>query len=689
MNWRSRGHALNLRCRLALLLRRVKRPQMRTAVPESRARPAGECNMRQKQTSDNQRHRCNARRAKWECDGCAWGGHGVVIGAFLGEEQRKCALGVQVCLKRFPCLNPDAVSIAPLLSGTRLLLLGGIAWLSLFAPASATQLSQEDVEQVIAQAATKADRLGYKAIISVTDREGFVLAIWDVDGRVPTPLPPFSFDRPVLKLYSLVAGAITRASTAAFLSSNQNAFTSRTAGFIIQQHFPPGVRNAAPGPLVGVGFSSLFYSDVNRAKLIPPGFDGAAPIASNRSPGARAPFFPLTSLNDSPGGVPLYKSGKLVGGVGVTGDGSPTDLTPAGAIFFEETQNKATTGFKTTDDRDELVALAGQTHFRPDDEILASNVLINGIRIPYVHPRAEDIEDLRNPEDFGAIGRPIDVPLGAALQIPPDPTLAGFASGSPQASPAGYPYENEDLGNIEGEIRFPLRDDPVAAIAGREKIGKADRLRRDEVKGILAAAAARARITRAGIRLPIGTSAKVFIAVVNNPNKAGEKPQILGVYRTGEATIFSWDVAVQKARTALFFSNRQLAMSSRTVGFLAQRFYPPGLDGRPFGPLFGFQEAVSLRGRPPKDMKPGELLPFPGNLNLPNGMTIFPGGFPLYRDGYVVGAIGISGDGVDQDDLIGASGTVDFLADRNVRADQFTYRGARLPYAKFPRDPER
>jgi hypothetical protein len=68
-------------------------------------------------------------------------------------------------------------------------------------------------------------------------------------------------------------------------------------------------------------------------------------------------------------------------------------------------------------------------------------------------------------------------------------------------------------------------------------------------------------------------------------------------------------------------------------------------------------------------------------------MTIFPGGFPLYRDGALVGAIGVSGDGVDQDDLIAASGCVDFLPNEKIRSDFYTYRGARLPYAKFPRDP--
>src|SRR5207247_9404087 len=75
------------------------------------------------------------------------------------------------------------------------------------------------------------------------------------------------------------------------------------------------------------------------------------------------------------------------------------------------------------------------------------------------------------------------------------------------------------------------------------------------------------------------------------------------------------------------------------------------------------------------------------NRNLPNGITIFPGGFPLYRDGVLIGAIGISGDGVDQDDIVGASGTHDFLATDSIRADQLVYKGARLPYAKFPRDP--
>lgn len=570
-----------------------------------------------------------------------------------------------------------------------------VALISLgFAPAQAVQLSKDDVTQIIAQAVTEATRINPQAIIAVTDREGFVLGVWDLQSRLPNPLPANPLEPPSsTRILGLLGGAITRAGTAAFLSSNEQAFTSRTAGYIIQQHFPVGVRNTPPGPLVGVGLSSLFFSDINRMKRIPVGFDfldlhdPAAPLTNKRiSTGVRGEPAPFGSLNDSPGGVPLYKEGQLVGGIGVTGDGVPTDLAPAAAFFLRETQRTVSSGFVATTkrDADEEVALAGQTGFRPSRDIIASNVLIGGIRIPYVQPHIDDVHDIE------------DVP---PLESLPGSMVAGFPI---QAPPLPYPYPIVNLGGVEGELRAAVVfdpalgrdvirciDDPVSRIPGREKIGKAKRLTAEEVESILAKAAQRASITRAGIRLPIGVSAKVFIAVVNNPQKNEEPPTVLGTFRTGEATLFSWDVAVQKARTAVFFSNRQLAMSARAVGFLAQRNFPPGLDGRPPGPLFGFQEAVSLKRDPVLNRRRPETLGFPGNPNLPNGLTIFPGGFPLYRDGQLIGAIGISGDGVDQDDIIGASGCEDFLPNARIRADRFSYRGARLPYTKFPRDPEK
>ncbi len=38
--------------------------------------------------------------------------------------------------------------------------------------------------------------------------------------------------------------------------------------------------------------------------------------------------------------------------------------------------------------------------------------------------------------------------------------------------------------------------------------------------------------------------------------------------------------------------------------------------------------------------------------NLPNGVQIFPGSVPIYRGNTLIGGIGVSGDGVDQDDMI-------------------------------------
>jgi hypothetical protein len=137
-------------------------------------------------------------------------------------------------------------------------------------------------------------------------------------------------------------------------------------------------------------------------------------------------------------------------------------------------------------------------------------------------------------------------------------------------------------------------------------------------------------------------------------------------------------VAVQKARTCIAYSNNgnTMAFSSRTVGFLAQSHYPPGIDANHAGPFFGQQEAVSgLNGTLSNVTFTGQGL----MTDLPNGITIFPGGFPLYRNGQLIGAIGISGDGVDQDDIAGASGTVVFLP-LEIGADEFTFRGA-LPYA--------
>ena len=488
------------------------------------------------------------------------------------------------------------------------------------------QLTAGDVSRVVEQAITRAVMISPNSVIAVTDREGDVLGVWVVRGGGAT--------------YPEIASSVSKAGTAAYLSSNQEAFTSRTAGFIIQQHFPPGVFNTAPGPLVGVGLSNLFVSDINKFRA--PG----SVITFSPAPGKMIKSVPFTSLDGSPGGVPLYKNGQLVGGVGVTGDGSENPF-----IYIA--------GY----DKDEDIALAAQRGYAPSATILASNVFINGIRLSYVNSSTlfSNTLSLRGNQD-------------------PHYPIRG--------APVPFAYPVATLGGVPGQIRQPIRSDPMLGT-----INGQPRLTQSEVINILSRAAYQTSITRAAIRLPIGVPMKAFITVVNNPNVDGIAPTVLGTFRTGEATLFSWDVAVQKARTVVYYSRHDclhfglnVAMSVRCVGFLAQCNYPPGIDGNAPGPFNGNQEIFS--GFSGNHCNPAGIRFINAGFNsaLPNGITIFPGAFGLYRNGVLVGAIGISGDGVDQDDLAGAAGTHDFLAPTAIRSDQFFYRGVRLPYAKFPRD---
>ena len=90
-----------------------------------------------------------------------------------------------------------------------------------------------------------------------------------------------------------------------------------------------------------------------------------------------------------------------------------------------------------------------------------------------------------------------------------------------------------------------------------------------------------------------------------------------------------------------------------------------------------------------------------GQNRLQNGIQIFPGSVPIYRGTTLVGAIGVSGDGIDQDDMIsflgaqqcGAAGERDRqCADLrcvptryvvNVGSNQVRLRYVSCPFAPF------
>jgi uncharacterized protein GlcG (DUF336 family) len=196
---------------------------------------------------------------------------------------------------------------------------------------------------------------------------------------------------------------------------------------------------------------------------------------------------------------------------------------------------------------------------------------------------------------------------------------------------------------------------------------------------------------------------------------------VLGLYRMQDATVFSIDVAVAKSRNVAYYSDPTApllpqedlgmppgtAVTNRTFRFVAEPFFPDGVDGSGGGPW-------SILNNPNIDPKtgqnigppapasafddtvlgydafhPGTNFHDPSNLEHQNGIVFFPGSTPLYKNGVLIGGLGVSGDGVDQDDVVTFLAAQGFLPDGVTvhRADQEFVRGVRLPYIKFLRNP--
>ncbi len=207
-----------------------------------------------------------------------------------------------------------------------------------------------------------------------------------------------------------------------------------------------------------------------------------------------------------------------------------------------------------------------------------------------------------------------------------------------------------------------------------------------EATQILDAAEATANQTRAAIRLPLGSRARMVIAIADLDGN------IIALRRMADATVFSIDVAASKARNMVYFnsvlrSDADLtqvpvgtAVTNRTLSFGAQPFFPPGIDNSNAGPFFNvfMHDTVNACSQG-----------LDGGLASGNnsGIVFFPGSAGLYRNGVLIGGLGVSGDGVDQDDFVTSGGAAGFQPPASVRADQILVRGVRLPYFKFPRNP--
>jgi uncharacterized protein GlcG (DUF336 family) len=592
-------------------------------------------------------------------------------------------------------------------------------------PAFATQaLTQADVQGVISKAVAAATAHGYGATIAVVDRTGMVLAVWQVAGTGAHPLPdPVMVANnpngpnlaPPSGLNGLfvpaAAVAIAKAITGAYLSSSHgNAFSSRTASQIIQDHFNPGTLNAPSGPLYGVQFSQLPCADL-MVRLDP----------SGQTPGPhRSPL----GLAADPGGLPLYKGGDLVGGIGVKSAG------PYGLDLDIHVND---------DSVDEAVALAGSAGLTAPSAIQASTITVGGLLLRYTDPPvfgAASGGDAAPP----AAGNLMNVPgyFDANLGILAGTTYETPASGlapdtSGEISEAHPPDLLITCPGGQCKPRYPI-------IAGEGPAA----LSQSEVLSLLRNAYAVALETRAQIRNPPGSAAAVTISVVDIYGR------VLGIVSVPDAPVFGIDVSLQKARTAAFFSDpfagavldanatssaygnaadnffhtpvfsRNIAWSARAIGTIARDTYPDGIDSSPNGPLglpakYSNPFAVGLElnliagnilstvgfidGTAADTPDYCTTLPIPQGQPAPvlaDGAQIFPGGFPIYRGNTLVGGIGVSGDGVDQDDLIAflglyygaaAANTGIGEAPANARASLLSAYGISPRYVNCPYAP--
>ena len=616
-------------------------------------------------------------------------------------------------------------------------------------------LSVADVQTVIAQAAAEAQAQAKPAVIAVVDRVGNVLGVYRMNGAPVTVTvtsqrtPPVAGGLENLAVPSELA-AISKAITGAYLSSEGNAFTSRTASQIVQQHFNPGDFGTPSGPLFGVQFSQLPCSDLS-TRFTAGAAAGAGP---HRSP---------LGLSADPGGFPLYKNGTPVGGIGVAADGLYT-LDP-------EVMDRDR-------DVDEFIALAGTFGYGAPTDRRADRITAGGISL-----RFSDVEFsmlASNP----ASAAPFSALTGTLQKVPgyADQTIvAGTAFGQ---TGSGIRADTEFYAGLDafvlddgnGNNRYPPIDGTDGASA----------LSASEVQTLIQNALMVANHARAQIRNPLGSKVRVSISVVDTNGV------VLGLARTRDAPVFGTDVSLQKARTAMFNSGAYaagdmaaatsaapgvftpaaadylsdvvdvnagtvkfsivttshlndyvtrlraflnlpnalgdgaIAFTDRAGGNMARPFFPDGVDGTPPGPFsyplaqwspfndglqldlvynrvashvafylqqLGLTVSVGATTLPALADVPQNCTGIP---RIANGIQIFPGSVPIYRGSVLVGGIGISGDGVDQDDMVSFLGLHNAgvaLAGRvnnappAMRADTLRPQGQNLRYVECPQAP--
>jgi uncharacterized protein GlcG (DUF336 family) len=651
-------------------------------------------------------------------------------------------------------LPTDTVTVNP---GDRLLAALPVAGL----PNQPQQTITADEVNALLQRAAAASASN-DAIIVITDRNGQILGV-----RVEGGVNP-AITGNIANLVFAVDGAYAKALTGAYFGNNQAPLTSRTIQSISQSTITEREVNSnpnitdpnsvfrGPGFVSAVGIKGHFPANVpftpqvdlfqiehtNRDSLMQPGPDnikGTAddiplgqrfninpafiPMSPNgNGPGGRNDLFAPASFGVQsgllptaqsrgiatlPGGIPIFKNGQVVGGIGV--------FFPGATGFATEENSRLSTTFNPLlPDRSleaEYIAFAA----------LGGTRLGIGNVAPTMLMPVNDLGGVALPAGFGLPAGRVDL-VGIQLDVFGP---GGFVEGTRTlravqlAVGIGDPNSGTNLALPGGGANNTLAGQTVPdgwLVMPHDGVG----ITAAEATSIIVGGLNQAFKTRAAIRLPIGTTAKFVFAV------ADLNGEIVALFRQPDATIFSIDVAVAKARNVAYYANATqlqaldmlpgvapgFALTNRSFRFLGEPRFPEGIDGAAPGPFSQLNDdplgtnrfTGRLQGAPlPASayqsalgfdaFNPGTNFHSPFNLGNRNGIVFFPGSSPLYR--YLTGGIagliggfGVSGDGVDQDDVTTISGQSGFVAPFPLRIDQVLLNGVRIPYQKFNRNAE-
>jgi uncharacterized protein GlcG (DUF336 family) len=606
-----------------------------------------------------------------------------------------------------------------------------------------TQLTQGQVNGLI-QRASAADGAG-DGIVAVVDRGGRVLGV-----RVEANVSPLITGNAAALTFA-IDGAIAEARTAAFFSNDQAPLTSRTIGNLSQTtitqrevnsspdvadqnstlfgpgfvapieaggHFPPGVMFTPEVDLFGIeqtnrdtsvdqinGVPTPLASRFNVPTQFIPGSILAAgdTLAAPDSYGLISGLDPTAQprgIGTLPGGIPIY-----------TLDASGTPRVAGGiGVFFP-----GTTGYASAENSS---LSADYDPTKPDRSLEAEYAAFAAVggapllglpvgTVGGVAPVAGVILPLTpSLMRIDLVGVTLNIIGTGGIQGPG--RVAAFGATLPQGDPNSGVNEPVNTGAATLAGGTPVPDGWL--VTPHAGVG----ITADQVTQIIQQGIAQASITRAAIRLPLGQSTEQTFAVADSTGA------VLGLYRMPDSTVFSIAVAVAKARNVAYYDDPAqlqpvdelpgiapgVAFTNRTFRYLADPRYPEGIDGSPPGPFSIFNDGGvnttnGLQIGPPLPASafqselgftafhPNANFHDPNNPLNQDGVVFFPGSSAVYVNGQIRGGFGASGDGVTQDDVTTFGGIYGYGPPANVTtADEVFFRGVRLPYFNFDRNPE-